>query len=124
MNANPVVWFEVFVSDMERAKRFYETVLDIKLERMNSPLPNLEMWTFPSDRNAGGAPGALVKIDEVSDVGGNPLIYFRCKDCAIEERRIADAGGRVHRKKTSIGAYGQISLAYDTEGNMFGLHSM
>jgi predicted enzyme related to lactoylglutathione lyase len=33
-------------------------------------------------------------------------------------------GGRIHRPKLSIGPYGFITLAVDTEGNMFGLHSM
>jgi len=36
---------------------------------------------------------------------------------------VSAAGGRVHREKMSIGPYGFIALAYDTEGNMFGLHS-
>ena len=34
------------------------------------------------------------------------------------------AGGRLQREKMSIGQYGHIALAFDTEGNMFGLHSM
>ena len=34
------------------------------------------------------------------------------------------AGGRLHQAKMSIGDYGNIALAFDTEGNMFGLHSM
>ncbi len=36
---------------------------------------------------------------------------------------VAGAGGRIHRPKMSIGEYGFISLGYDTEGNMFGMHS-
>jgi len=39
-------------------------------------------------------------------------------------RTCAKSGGRIHKKKFSIGQYGFISLAIDTEGNMFGLHSM
>jgi len=34
------------------------------------------------------------------------------------------AGGRLGREKFPIGEYGFIALAIDTEGNMFGLHSM
>lgn len=51
------------------------------------------------------------------------LVYFNCDDCAIEESRVVGAGGRIHRPKTSIGQYGFVTLAYDTEGNMIGLHS-
>ena len=38
--------------------------------------------------------------------------------------RVEAAGGRLQRDKMSIGEYGNIALAFDTEGNMFGLHSM
>jgi uncharacterized protein len=124
MNSNPVVWFEIYVSDMERARRFYESVFETKLEKLNSPLPDLEMWSFPSERNAGGAPGALVKMEDMSSGGKNTIVYFSCKDCAVEERRVAQFGGSIHRSKTSVGEYGQVALVYDTEGNMLALHSM
>jgi predicted enzyme related to lactoylglutathione lyase len=42
----------------------------------------------------------------------------------VEEGRVTKAGGRIEKTKFSIGPYGFISLVYDTEGNMFGLHSM
>ena len=57
--------------------------------------------------------------------GGNSvLIYFSCEDCANEESRVVPAGGRIQKEKFSIGEYGFISLVFDTEGNMFGLHSL
>lgn len=55
--------------------------------------------------------------------GGNSTL-FGCVDCAVEAGRVAQAGGRVEREKMSIGEYGFIALAIDTEDNMFGLHSM
>jgi predicted enzyme related to lactoylglutathione lyase len=107
---------------MDRAKTFYETVLSRKLERLASP--ELEMWAFPMDYTALGAGGALVKMDGVPSGGNSTLVYFHSTDCAIEEARVEAAGGRVFRPKMSIGQYGSISLAFDTEGNMFGIHSM
>ena len=56
--------------------------------------------------------------------GNSTLVYFSCTDCAIEAGRVAAFGGRIQREKMSIGEYGFISLAFDTEGNMFGLHSI
>jgi predicted enzyme related to lactoylglutathione lyase len=35
MTSNPVVWFEIYVQDMPRARKFYEAVLDVKLEKMS-----------------------------------------------------------------------------------------
>ena len=37
---------------------------------------------------------------------------------------MVSAGGKIQREKMSIGEYGHIVLAIDTEGNLFGLHSM
>ena len=56
--------------------------------------------------------------------GNSTLVYFSCEDCAVEESRVASSGGRVLRPKMSIGKYGFITLAADTEGNMIGLHSL
>jgi uncharacterized protein len=122
MTANPVGWFEIYVQDMDRAKRFYETVLEAKLERLSSP--EVEMWAFPMDMKAAGAAGALVKMSGFPSGGNSTLVYFRSADCATEAGRVAKAGGRIQKDKFSIGEYGFIALAVDTEGNMFGLHSI
>ncbi|HEY6823739.1 MAG TPA: VOC family protein [Steroidobacteraceae bacterium] len=121
MNANPVGWFEIYVQDMERAKRFYESVFQGKLQKLNSP--GMDMWAFPMEMNGAGAAGALVKLQGVPS-GGSTLVYFRCDDCATEQRRATQAGGKIHKEKFSIGEYGFISLVVDPEGNMLGLHSM
>ena len=130
MRGNPVVWFEIYVQDMQRAKRFYETVLDIELEKMPAPTAELdmEMWAFPSDKDTAqtsyGACGMLVKMEGFSSAGGGTLVYFGCKDCAVEASRVASNGGMVLKEKMSIGEHGFIVLARDTEGNMIGFHSM
>lgn len=122
MTTNPVAWFEIYVQDMPRAKRFYEAVLGTRLSEL--PSPGIEMWSFPMDMEHYGAPGALVRMPGMPSGGNSVLVYFRCEDCAIEAGRVAQAGGRVEKDKFSIGEYGFIALAFDTEGNMFGLHSM
>jgi len=124
MNSNPVAWFEIYVQDLDRAKRFYESVLRTTLQKLNAPFPEIELWAFPADRSSHGAAGALVKIDGCPSGGNSTIVYFHCDDCAVEEARVTSAGGQVHRSKMAIGEYGFIALALDTEGNMFGLHSM
>lgn len=122
MTRNPVVWFEIYVQDMPRAKKFYETVLGTSLERLEAG--DLEMWSFPMSDDDPGAAGALVHMPGAPSGGNSTLVYFRCADCAVEASRVAAAGGSVQRDKMSIGPYGFIALAVDTEGNLFGLHSM
>jgi predicted enzyme related to lactoylglutathione lyase len=121
---NPVVWFEIYVQNMPQAKAFYEAVLNVKLTKLESPVPELEMWQFPSEMTASGASGALAKMEGVKPGGNSTLVYFGCEDCAVEAARVVPAGGKIKDQKTPIGQHGFIALAYDREGNMFGLHSM
>jgi predicted enzyme related to lactoylglutathione lyase len=119
---NPVGWFEIYVQDMDRAKKFYETVLNVRLQKLESP--EIEMWSFPGDMTGYGAPGSLVRMPGFPSGGNSTLVYFTCADCAVEAGRVVPAGGRIQKDKFSIGQYGFIALANDTEGNMFGLHSL
>ena len=122
MKNNPVGWFEIYVQDTARAKRFYETVFQTKLDKLGNP--EIEMWGFPMDMVSTGAAGTLVKMEGMPSGGNSTIVYFICDDCAVESGRVEAAGGRIFKPKFSIGQYGFISLATDTEGNMIGMHSM
>ena len=125
MQSNPVVWFEIYVKDMQRAKAFYESVLQVQLQKLVSPAADMiEMWSFPSQMHGSGASGALAKMDGGPSGGNGTIVYFACDDCATEAGRVAASGGKVMKDKFSIGQYGYIALATDTEGNVIGLHSM
>lgn len=125
MAINPVAWFEIYVDDLARAKQFYESVLSVNLDVLSDPNDtSIEMLAFPSDMEKYGASGALVKMEGVKSGRNSTLIYFACEDCAVEESRVEAAGGRIQKPKVSIGEFGFISLAIDTECNMFGLYSM
>ncbi len=124
---NMVGWFEIYVTDMNRAKKFYETVFNSKLEKISNPSTieqEIEMWTFPGNMAMYGANGALVKMPEFSSGQNSVIIYFSCTDCAVEEANVLKFGCRVEISKFSFGQYGYISIVYDTENNMIGLHSM
>lgn len=126
-NENPVVWFEIYVDELSRAQKFYETVFQFKMNEM--PMPDtgedLKMLFFPADMESKNrASGALVKAKGFEAGNNSTIVYFISEDCSIEESRIQDAGGKVMRSKMSIGDYGFIVLATDTEGNIIGIHSM
>lgn len=121
---NPVVWFEIYVDDMARARKFYEAVLAITTEDMADPTDaQMKMASFPMTMDAPNATGALVQMEGMKAGGNSTIIYFTSEDCAIEEARVEKAGGRIFKKKMSIGEYGFMSLCKDTEGNIFGIHS-
>ena len=123
---NPVVWFEIYVDDMSRARSFYEQVFQFQLSEMPAPADEpIEMVSFPSDmKTEGAASGALVKMEGFGGGGAGTIVYFFSEDCSVEGDRVAAAGGKVLRPKTSLGDYGFMVLAEDTEGNAFGIHSM
>ncbi|MEP5152662.1 VOC family protein [Planktotalea sp.] len=121
---NAVAWFDIFVDDLDRATQFYETVLGKKLEAMGDPTGETQMMSFPADMSVYGAAGALTKSPFAGPGVGGTCIYFSSADVAVEEARVADAGGVVVRPKFSIGEFGFVTLCQDTEGNIFGLNSM
>lgn len=121
---NAIGWFDIFVDDMDRAVRFYETVLGRKLEAIGDPTGESQMMSFPADMSTYGAGGALSKTPHGRPGPGGTIVYFNAEDCATEEARVVAAGGQVIRPKFSIGEYGWVSLCQDTEGNLFGISSM
>ncbi len=125
MKSNPVVWFEIYVNDLERAKQFYETVFTTKLSVLPTPEGNkeMEMLSFPMEMQGAGAAGALVKMKGYAPSNSGTIVYFISEDCAKEESRIEKAGGRIVQSKQSLGEFGFMVLANDTEGNIFGVHS-
>ena len=123
---NPVVWFEIYVDDLDRAKKFYETMLAVEL--VDLPMPgqddnDTKMVAFPMHMDGEGAAGTLIKMKGIAAGGNSTIVYFGSEDCSIEESRIEAAGGKVIKSKESLGEYGFMVLASDTEGNMIGVHS-
>lgn len=122
---NPVTWFEIYVDDLSRAQKFYETVLDVKMQDLPDPNnTSSKMKAFPMKMDAPNASGSLVQMEGIKAGGNSTIVYFDSADCANEEARVENAGGKIFKKKMTIGEYGFMSLCTDTEGNMFGLHSM
>ena len=121
---NAVGWFDIYVNELDRAVAFYEAVLGRKLEPMGDPTSETYMMSFPADMISYGAAGALTKSEHAAPGVGGTIVYFSAEDCAVEEARVADAGGKVVRPKFSIGEFGWVALCQDTEGNMFGLSSL
>lgn len=126
LKQNIACWFEIYVNDMERAKKFYAKVLNIELADAPAMegMPDMQMAFFPWVENAPNANGALVKMNDMPAGPGGTMIYFQCDDCSVEESRVAAAGGKVFQSKFQIGEHGFCAICSDTEGNTFGLHSM
>ncbi|HTK59642.1 MAG TPA: VOC family protein [Candidatus Baltobacteraceae bacterium] len=123
--ANAVGWFEIPVTDMERATKFYETVFETTLRYM--PLGELEMAMFPPHESNKGAQGALVKHEKYYKPSQDGvLIYFTAQsgDLKKEVSRVEAAGGKILAPIKQISEdYGWMAVCLDTEGNRFAIHS-
>jgi uncharacterized protein len=121
VNTNPVGWFDIHVSDLNRAKKFYETVFNTQL--VDLPIEWGKQSLFPFNPEGPNISGALVEKTDMTPNGNNTVVYFETEDCIAEENKIETAGGKIIRPKMSIGNFGFISLFIDSEGNTIGLHS-
>lgn len=118
-----VAWFEIPVQDMERAKKFYESVFQVEISIHD--LGGFIMGWFPDNGDKPGASGSLVKHEmyQPSQTHG-PLIYFTSVDVTNELGRVEEAGGQIVKDKTEIGGgHGFMALITDTEGNRIAMHS-
>lgn len=124
-----ICWFEIYVKDMERAKKFYNAVLGTNFIDSGAPGDSSDAMkmAFFSPMENQGVSGALIEMPGTKEGDGycvNTMVYFPCQDASVEEARITAAGGIVSRSKFSIGEFGFCSICVDTEGNPFGLFSM
>ncbi|HEX9295759.1 MAG TPA: VOC family protein [Polyangiaceae bacterium] len=118
--ANAVNWFEIPVADLDRAARFYERALDIRLKR--EVFGSMQLAVFPYAGPAVGGALAVDKRRKPSQDGA--LVYLNAAgqlDAVLD--RVAEAGGSILVQKTDIGDPGFIALVRDTEGNVVGFHS-
>ena len=114
-------WFEIPADDFNRAKKFYNTILDTTLNDMNG-VEGMQVAAFPADENS--TTGAVVSSEHHQPGQTGSLIYLNAgNDLSAALNRIESAGGNVVMPKTPIGEHGFIAQFIDTEGNRVALHS-
>lgn len=117
---NPVSSFEIPVSKMDRAIKFYEAVLEIGLERQN--IDGYEMALFPSNPGAPGATGALAKGDVYVPAKAGPVVYFDVGDIDAVLARATAQGGKILYPRKDVGEFGMVAEFEDSEGNRIAIH--
>lgn len=123
MIPNPVNWFEIPTTNLERAKTFFETAFGLTLSLAeNAPI---RMAFFgPMRENSYGITGSLIEHENVKPSHHGTLVYFHTEDINALLAKITAAGGKTLLPRMSIGEFGFIAHFEDSEGNRLGLHSM
>nr|WP_299173965.1 VOC family protein [uncultured Allomuricauda sp.] len=123
MEQNMVGWFEIPVTDMDRAKTFYDEVFQIEVQVQD--FGGTLMGWFPWAEGKPGANGSLIKQESYKpSVTDGVLIYFASTDVQNELDRVESAGGKILRPKTQISPeVGYMGVFSDSEGNRIALHS-
>ncbi len=119
MKENWANWFEIPVTDFDRAKTFYESIFDISLYVHD--LGALKMGIFPSEKYG----CAICQGAAYTPGTAGPVIYLNANpDLSIVEENIAMHGGKIIISKRLISPdFGYMALFEDTEGNRLALHS-
>lgn len=115
-------WFEIPVTDMDRAVKFYSTILDKPVEKAQfGPMPYAFLPMVP-----GEVGGALSQSEDHVPSTHGVLIYLSGgDDLSGVLSRVEAAGGSILAPKTAIGGeMGYYALFLDSEGNRIGVHSM
>ncbi|MCO6509847.1 MAG: VOC family protein [Aridibacter famidurans] len=122
-NSHTVSWFEIPVSDMDRARKFYETIFDIEMQEL--PMPEFKMVAFPMDMGSGHVHGALCQHEMYTPSQDGVVVYLNANP-EIQKviDRIEDAGGTIVIPKTQISEeIGYMAFFTDSEGNRVALHA-
>lgn len=120
---NAFNWVEIPVSNFERAKKFYSTILDFEMPQQD--MGTHLMGFFSYDIENEGVGGAIVKGEGYTPSNKGTMAYIDVgEDLTTTLNRVNDAGGKIVLPKTQISPeIGYYSIFTDTEGNNVALHS-
>ncbi|SRR5690606_14067133 len=118
---NAINWFDLPATDLDRAVKFYSTIFDIEMQRMEGP--GTQSAFFPMQPE--GVGGALTQGDGYTPSASAGAVVFLNggDDLSRALDKVEAAGGQIVQPKTGIGEHGYVALFIDSEGNRVGLHS-
>lgn len=118
---NMINWYEIPAKDLQRAIRFYQTVLDIVITE--TEVMDMKMGMFPGDGEH--VSGAIIEGEDYRPSTEGSLLYLNGgNDLQHCLSRVEKAGGKVLLPKTQISPeFGYFALFLDSEGNKMAFHS-
>ncbi len=124
---NVLTWFEIPVTNIDRAQKFYETILDIEMVKKNDGSDEAVFFPFNPDivqATSGRITGVLAKSERNRPSGKGTVVYINASpNIQTVLDKVELAGGTIIDPKKLFGPVGFIALISDSEGNTIGLHS-
>jgi len=117
--ANPAVYFEIPVTDMSRAQRFYSAVFGYDFFEGN--IHGNDMAFLPFFEDKAGITGTLAKGPSYVPSKDGSLIYLRVENIESTIALAINHGGKVLFPRTKAGDFGFVAEIEDSEGNRIGL---
>jgi predicted enzyme related to lactoylglutathione lyase len=118
---NAINWFEIPVTNFERARSFYSKILAGEIKVFESP--GVKMGFLPADQ--GAVTGSIIFGENYVPSDKGTLLYLNGGgDLSSILDRVEGAGGKIVLSKTPAGEYGFVAKFKDTEGNLVALHNM
>ncbi|MBI3234018.1 MAG: VOC family protein [Bacteroidetes bacterium] len=120
---NAINWFEIPALNLERAFKFYSTILHNHV-RMGT-FGNGDLILFDVPFNTGEAVGGSIVVrPDLKPTTDGPVIYLNAFGKLSESVSLVEsAGGKVLVSFIDLGKFGYASLIIDSEGNKIGLLS-
>ncbi len=112
-------WFEIPVTDFDRAEKFYETIFLTEL--FVNDFGSFKMGIFPHNDV-----GCAICFGEWYKPSGDGTLVYLDANPDLQEtlNRIESAGGKIIQEKKQISEeHGFMALFIDSEGNRMALHS-
>jgi hypothetical protein len=118
--ANTIVWADIPVNDMDRARTFYGKVLQAEIAIMDGSDGAVALLPM----EPGDVGGDLVLSDERKPSTGGATVYLNSHgDAAAMMARALAAGAEVLMPVSDMGEMvGSIGFFKDSEGNRIGVH--
>lgn len=118
---NAITWFEIPVSDFDRALKFYNHIIEGELEIHD--FGGFKMGWFPYDEKS--VSGSICYGEDYVPSKNGVVIYFDANpDLNRMLDKVKEAGGEIIQGKTLITEdIGYMALFIDSEGNRIALHS-
>ncbi len=111
--ANPFVHVELYTDDLAKAKKFYLSLFDWKLEDQ----PGMDYTMIGVGEGTGGG---MMK-NPVPGLPSHWLAYVLVKDINTSTKKAKFLGAKVVKEVTEVPGYGWLSVITDPTGAVLGL---